>query len=162
MAKELETQVALLEKELHSTREVFSKLDSAIEKISDVSNCINKMLAVHEQKIAQVEQDTEDLFHLVEKRRLELNEDMKELHSRITTGQREAQKEAHAQVDKIMSAIGDLKDYIEIKDMKHDDVRRAMEQKIVDLEKRQWFILGAASILGMLFGNMDFLMSLMS
>ena len=162
MAKELETQVALLEKEINSTREVFSKLDSAIEKISDVSNCINKMLAVHEQKIAQTEQDTEDLFHLVEKRRLELNEDMKELHSRITTGQREAQKEAHAQVDKIMAAIGDLKNHIEQKDVKNDEARWLMEQKINELEKRQWFILGVASILGMLFGNMDFLMTLMS
>jgi ABC-type transporter Mla subunit MlaD len=162
MAKELETQVALLEKEITSTREVFSKLDSAIEKISDVSNCINKMLAVHEQKIAQTEQDTEDLFHLVEKRRLELNEDMKELHSRITTGQREAQKEAHAQVDKIMNAIGDLKVHIEQKDLKQDEARWKLEQKMADLEKRQWFILGAASILGVLFGNMDFLMSLMS
>lgn len=162
MAKELETQVALLEKEINSTREVFSKLDSAIEKISDVSNCINKMLAVHEQKIAQTEQDTEDLFHLVEKRRLELNEDMKELHSRITTGQREAQKEAHAQVDKIMGAIGDLKNHIEQKDVKNDEARWKLEQKINELEKRQWFILGAASILGMLAGNMDFLMSILS
>jgi len=162
MAKELETQVALLEKEINSTREVFSKLDSAIEKISDVSNCINKMLAVHEQKIAQTEQDTEDLFHLVEKRRLELNEDMKELHSRITTGQREAQKEAHAQVDKIMDAIGDLKNHIEKKDVKNDEARWLMEQKINELEKRQWFILGVASIFGMLFGNMDFLISILS
>lgn len=161
MAGKLETQVAVLEKEVASTREVFSKLDSAIEKITDVSNCINKMLAVHEQKIAQTEQDTEDLFHLVEKRRLELNEDMKELHSRITTGHREMHKEMNDCETRILLAISDLKNHVAEKDSATQNLNRELENKIHALEKRQWFILGAASILGMLFGNMDLLMSIM-
>ncbi len=47
---ELETKVKLLEKEIHDRKGVFQRLDIAIEKLTDVSNCINRMLAVHEEK----------------------------------------------------------------------------------------------------------------
>ena len=49
---ELETKVKLLEKEIHDRKGVFQRLDIAIEKLTDVSNSINRMLAVHEEKIA--------------------------------------------------------------------------------------------------------------
>ena len=52
---ELETKVKLLEKEIHDRKGVFQRLDIAIEKLTDVSNCINRMLAVHEEKIARQE-----------------------------------------------------------------------------------------------------------
>ena len=160
--KELDTKVAILEAEISQMTSIFSKLDVSIDKITDVSNCINKMLAVHEQKIAATQEDTEDLFHLVEKRRIELDSDMKELHSRITTGHREAQKEANALVGGVMDAISELKNHINAKDLKADESRWEMQRQITRLENRQWLILGGASVLGFMFGNLDLLKTLIS
>ena len=49
---ELETEVRLLKKELEDQAKIHDRLDVAIEKLTDVSNSINRISAVHEEKIA--------------------------------------------------------------------------------------------------------------
>ena len=49
---ELETEVKLLKKEVESQIKIHERLDVAIEKLTDVSNSIHRMLAVHEEKIS--------------------------------------------------------------------------------------------------------------
>ena len=79
---DLNTEVQLLKKEVSDMKMIYSRLDKAIEKISDVSNSINRMLAVHEEKISQQGGSTNSY-------RTEINNDIKELHSRISTNNRE-------------------------------------------------------------------------
>jgi methionine synthase II (cobalamin-independent) len=50
-AQTIETKVAILEEKLHSTEQLMQRIESAIEKMSEVSANVTKMLAVHEQKI---------------------------------------------------------------------------------------------------------------
>ena len=52
---DIELDVELLKKEVSDMKEIHGRLDTAITKITDVSNCINRMLAVHEEKISQQE-----------------------------------------------------------------------------------------------------------
>ena len=47
----IETKVAILEEKLHTTEQLMQRIESAIEKMSEVSASVTKMLAVHEQKI---------------------------------------------------------------------------------------------------------------
>ena len=94
---ELETKVKLLEKEMHDRKGVFQRLDIAIEKLTDVSNSINRMLAVHEEKIARQEDAIIDAEELIETRRIELTVKIDELHSRITTNTKEIMSAATAQ-----------------------------------------------------------------
>ena len=54
--QDINTEVALLKKEVSDIKIIFSRLDVAIEKITDVSSCVNRMLAVHEEKIANQEE----------------------------------------------------------------------------------------------------------
>ena len=56
MNADINTEVALLKKEVSDIKVIFSRLDVAIEKITDVSTCVNRMLAVHEEKIANAEE----------------------------------------------------------------------------------------------------------
>ena len=63
-------------------KEIHGRLDTAITKITDVSNCINRMLAVHEEKISQQEE-------VQIRGATEFTNDVKELHSRITTSTKE-------------------------------------------------------------------------
>ena len=79
---DIELDVELLKKEVSDMKEIHGRLDTAITKITDVSNCINRMLAVHEEKISQQEE--------VQIRDAQtFSNDVKELHSRITTSQKE-------------------------------------------------------------------------
>ena len=68
---ELETEVKLLKKELHDQRKIHDRLDIAIEKLTDVSNSIHRMLAVHEEKIARQEEAIFAAEEQIEVRRTE-------------------------------------------------------------------------------------------
>ena len=102
----LETKVAILQNDMKQMEGLFGRLDTAIDKMSEVSNSINQLLAVHEERIGQAERETEDLFGLMEKRRVEQEEASKELHSRITSQSREIQKEVKHEVDRL-GELGD-------------------------------------------------------
>ena len=80
--KDIELDVELLKKEVSDMKEIHGRLDTAITKITDVSNCINRMLAVHEEKISQQEE-----VHIRDAQTFA--NDVKELHSRITTSTKE-------------------------------------------------------------------------
>ena len=86
---DLETEVKLLKKELEDQRKIHDRLDVAIEKLTDVSNCINRMLAVHEEKLSRQEEASYDLEKQIESRRSELLDKIDDLHSRITTNTKE-------------------------------------------------------------------------
>lgn len=47
----IETKVAILEEKIHTSEQLMQRIESAIEKMSEVSANVTKMLAVHEQKI---------------------------------------------------------------------------------------------------------------
>ena len=60
------TQIELLKKEVQDMKGIYQRLDTAIVKIGDVSNSINRMLAVHEEKLARQEEASYDLEKQIE------------------------------------------------------------------------------------------------
>ena len=107
---ELETEVKLLKKELQDQAKIHDRLDIAIEKLTDVSNSIHRMLAVHEEKIARQEEAIFQAEEQIEVRRNELTGKIDELHSRITTNTKEIMTAAaaqHAQQNKEIQKIRD-------------------------------------------------------
>ena len=131
---ELETKVKLLEKEIRDQAKIHDRLDVAIEKLTDVSNSIHRMLAVHEEKIARQEEAIFDAEQKIEERRSELLVKIDELHSRITTNTKEIMSTATAQHRQ-----------------QCDEVRRIREelsQRVGILEKWRWIIIGGSIIIG--------------
>ena len=107
---ELETEVKLLKKELQDQAKIHDRLDIAIEKLTDVSNSIHRMLAVHEEKIARQEEAIFEAEQKIEVRRSELLVKIDELHSRVTTNTKEIMTAAsaqHAQQNKEIQRIRD-------------------------------------------------------
>ena len=107
---ELETEVKLLKKELQDQAKIHDRLDVAIEKLTDVSNSIHRMLAVHEEKIARQEEATVAADAKLEIRRAELTVKIDELHSRITTNTKEIMAAAASQHQQQNKEIQKIKD----------------------------------------------------
>lgn len=137
----LETKVAVLEHDLKQVQVVFGRLDLAIEKIGDVSNCINKMLAVHDTKLEAQETVNEDIYQSLEVHRQETKASNAELHSRITTTTRELETKIQNTEDKLLSAIGDLKRSIEKEEEKS-------KERIDKLEKAKYLFVGGGIVVG--------------
>ena len=131
---ELETEVELLKKELHDQKRIHDRLDIAIEKLTDVSNSIHSMLAVHEEKIARQEEAIFLAENKIEERRSELLSKIDELHSRITTNTKEIMTTATEQHKQ-----------------QCDEVRKIREElstRVGVLEKWRWIIIGGSIIIG--------------
>ena len=130
---DLNTEVQLLKKEVSDMKMIYSRLDKAIEKISDVSNSINRMLAGHEEKISQQEE-------VQIRTEQEINNDIKELHSRISTNTRELMNlmsEQHKeQTDKMTK--------LEIE----------LQGRVGVLEKWRWIIIGGSIVAGFIIQKM--------
>ena len=107
---ELETEVKLLKKELQDQAKIHSRLDIAIEKLTDVSNSIHRMLAVHEEKISRQEESIIEAEQKLEVRRSELSVKIDELHSRITTNTKEIMTAAASQHTQQNREIQKIKD----------------------------------------------------
>lgn len=131
---ELETEVELLKKELHDQKRIHDRLDIAIEKLTDVSNSIHRMLAVHEEKIARQEEAIFEAENKIEERRSELSSKIDELHSRITTNTKE-----------IMSAAA-LQHQEQNKEIQK--IRDELSTRVGVLEKWRWIIIGGSIIIG--------------
>jgi methionine synthase II (cobalamin-independent) len=58
----IETKVAILEEKIHTTEQLMQRIESAIEKISEVNANVTKMLVVHEEKINNGEKIEDILF----------------------------------------------------------------------------------------------------
>jgi hypothetical protein len=127
MAKDIELDVEILKKEVSDMKAIHSRLDNAITKITDVSNCINRMLAVHEEKISQQE-DVQN------KQQTDIDSNVKELHSRITSNQKELLERMTKQHHEAELDIRRLRD---------DVVNR-----IGVLEKWKYLVIGGAIVVG--------------
>jgi transcriptional regulator with GAF, ATPase, and Fis domain len=137
----LETKVAVIEHDLKQIQVVFSRLDLAIEKIGDVSNCINKMLAVHDTKLEAQVNVNEDIYESLEVHRQETKESNAELHSRITTITRELEAKIQTTSDKLLNAISDLKKSVEKEEEKH-------KERIDKLERTKYIMIGGGIAIG--------------
>ena len=120
---DIKVQLEGLRKDIESVNSINGRLDTAIDKLTDVSSQIKSMLAVHEEKIARQEQIDEIIF-----------EKLKERAGEIDTVHRELSKEI-AGVEKRL--------LIEIKQLKLD-----IGGRVGILERYKWLIMGGAIVIG--------------
>ena len=66
---EIETRVAVIENNLEKMGSFFDRLDTTMEKLTEVSSSIKELLAVHELKINQNDDRTAHLLQQMEARR---------------------------------------------------------------------------------------------
>ena len=127
MEADINTEVALLKKEVSDIKVIFSRLDVAIEKITDVSSCVNRMLAVHEEKIANAEEAQM-------RANTEFTHDIKELHSRVTSNYKELTE---------MMQLHHKEQALHIQQLQND-----LNGRVGILEKWRWLIIGGSIVIG--------------
>jgi ERCC4-type nuclease len=134
-----------IETEVEVLKSVVSKLDTSIEKISQVSQDIGKILAVHEQRLETIEKISDNRA-----------DEIKELHSRITTQTRE-----------ILDKIDNMEQRLEVKmrengeqaTKQHKEIQvdlqkdiNTIDVRVANLEQWKWWLMGAAAVVGVVLG----------
>ena len=136
---EIQTKRALLEKDAKTGEQIHRRLEIAIDKLSDCAISLKGMLAQQEQKLAKAEQTDDDIFITLESRRKEWDNDLKELHSRITTNSRELREH---QVRSEQTMLNELR-----------AMKTQLSERVGVLEKWRWLIIGGSIIIGLMMSN---------
>ena len=132
----LETEVALVKNDLSQMGQLFSKLEVALDKITDVSNNIGQILAVHEQRLQDGEKEFQTLKDEMVTAESKFDNEVKDLHSRLTSNTRELENKMSKEIDKVLDSIKDLKEHLIDKNDK-------IEQRLTALERWRWILVGA-------------------
>ena len=133
--QKLATDLQVLKNEVEQVASVNTKLDSAIDKLTDISGSIKSMLAVHEEKLSKQEEIDKAIFNLIENRRIEFDTNYKELHARINKIHKELTDEIEMSEKRLMCEIKTL--------------NTNLDGRIGVFEKYRWIIIGAAIVIGL-------------
>ena len=120
--QKLVEDVAVLKEQNATSADIHDRLDSAIDKLTDIQSGIKSMLAVHEERIVRAEESDVEIQSIMENRQETIRDDIQTLHGRITE---------------------------ETKEM-----RQYFNDKLHQLEKTKWIMVGVACALGISFTPM--------
>ena len=130
-AVELKVDVEVLKNQILTLTQLCGKMDSVIEKLVDN----------HDRMVNQIYTD-------MEKRKADTNNDIKELHSRITTISREVSDKVELTERRIMDEIKSLRDDIAEHNRKEDDdLRKILQWK--------WMVAGGVVVLAWVISNVN-------
>ena len=120
---EIKVDIESLRKDIENVNTIHNRLDTAIDKLTDVSTSIKSMLAVHAEKIQRQEKIDEVIF-----------DKLKDRADEISDVYRELKKDVEMSEKRLL---------IEIKSLKND-----IGGRVGVLERYKWLILGGAIVIG--------------
>ena len=137
----LTTEIALLKKGAKTSERIHQRLEVAIDKLTDITVSLKGMLVQQETKLQKAEQTDEDIFITLEARRKEWDDQVKELHSRISTNIRELREH---QIQSESKVLGEIR-----------SMREQLDNRVAVLEKWRWIIVGGSIFVGLMLSNPD-------
>ena len=120
---EIKVDIESLRKDIENMNTINGRIDTAIDKLTDVSASIKSMLAVHEEKIQRQEKIDEVIFGKLKDRADEISDVYRELKRDVEMSEKRL--------------------LIEIKSLKND-----IGARVGVLERYKWLILGGAIVIG--------------
>ena len=139
--QKLQTDVALLKQDAKTSERIHERLEVAIDKLTDITVSLKGMLVQQETKLQKAEETDNDIFVTLESRRKEWDNDLKELHSRITTNTRELREHQVISENKMLNEMR--------------AIRYQLDQRVAVLEKWRWIIVGGSIFIGLMLSNPD-------
>ena len=120
---DIKVDIESLRKDIENVNSIQGRLDTAIDRLTDVSSSIKSMLAVHEEKIQRQEKIDEVIFDKLKDRADEISDVYRELKKDIELVEKRV--------------------LIEIKSLKND-----IGSRVGVLERYRWVIMGGAIVIG--------------
>ena len=139
---DVEMKVGLLEKDVQQSEKLCEKLSESIAKLQEVNANILRMITLHEHRHEEHE-----------KTETEVKDDIKELHSRITT----VNREIHERIDEVERHISERIDALRSDLIQHkkEEGGNVVGDTLKEIDKYKWMILGAAIAIGWIIGNVN-------
>ena len=140
-------EIELLKKDVNIITALCEKFDTTIDKMQEIASNLSKMISLQEQRIEMQDKATREMESVLEMRRVEHNNDIKELHSRITTVNRDLTTKIDETEKRILDEIHLLRDELS----KDTD---KIGKRIFDIETWKWMVMGGIFVVGWIASKM--------
>lgn len=123
---------------------VVNKLDETLEKISESTVSVQKLLAVHDERIDGLARDNADT-----------NQEVRELYSKMEDRTKEILHKMDDMELRIEKKITDSKDQNSRQHTSLSSKVDRLDTRLSDLEKWKWYVLGMTGIVIFIITNID-------
>lgn len=148
MADELKIDIELLKKDVTMISSLCTKFDTTIDKMQEIASNLSRMVSLQEQRIVVQEKITQEVQSVLEKRRLEHVEDTKELHSRITTVNRELTQKIDESEKRILAELHSMRAELMAE-------KTSFADRLSKIEIWKYTVVGALMIVSWLAAKID-------
>lgn len=148
MTDNLKIDVELLKKDVTMISNLCSKFDTTIDKMQEIASNLSRMVSLQEQRIVVQEKITQEVQGVLEKRRLEHVEDTKELHSRITTVNRELTQKIDESEKRILAELLSMRNELMAE-------KTSFADRLSRIEIWKYTVVGALMIVSWLAAKID-------
>jgi chromosome segregation ATPase len=153
----MRNDVTEIQKQLATQEVLISRFDTALDKISEVSLNVSKLLAVHEQRLEASEEKTKELPQLIEARFQESNKRFDVVHDRITSVETGMRNELGTMQKEILSELkGVREDMTNLGNDLKEDVDEKIDTvntRVTKLERLSWIVVGGATVIGFILSQ---------
>ena len=136
--KTIETEVELLKREVGDMKKIHVRLDSAIEKIAEVSSSLHTIMAVHEEKLMRQEE-------ALNEQEKEFKTTVLELHSRITSNAKDNTTQMNEMERRLVDAMSE---HNKTESEHFRQLGEELTTRVGVLEKWRYVLIGGSIVIG--------------
>jgi hypothetical protein len=141
-------EIELLKKDVNIMASLCEKFDKTIDKMQEIASSLSKMVSLQEQRLETQESATKEVQSILEMRRIEHNNDIKDLHSRITTVNRELSDKIEETEKTILAELHEMR-----KELKTD--KMFFGDRIGKIEVWKYTVVGALMVITWIAAKVD-------
>jgi predicted RNase H-like nuclease (RuvC/YqgF family) len=83
--QEIKVDIELLKKDVVTMSALLEKFDTTIDKMQEIASSLSRMVSLQEQRLENQEKTTAEMQSVLEMRRIETNNNIKDIYNRINT-----------------------------------------------------------------------------
>ena len=141
LLNELTREVAVIKEQNATAADIHGRLDNAIDKLTDIQSGVKSMLAVHEERLVRAEENDSEILDTMESRSRLWQDDLKELHGRITSTSRDFIDINNQHEKVVIKRVDDIQQYFITEAQRFD-------KRLTELERWKWIIIGISVAVG--------------
>ena len=143
-------EIELLKKDITTMAALLEKFDTTIDKMQEIASSLSRMVSLQEQRLETQEKITREVQELLEMRRQEHNNNIKDVYNRINTVNKELSDRI---VDTEKTILGEIKKLRE--ELSKD--KEGIGDRLGKIEMWKYGVVLAIAIIAWIAGQIDLL-----
>ena len=148
-------EIELLKKDVSIMATLCEKFDTTIDKMQEIASNLSRMVSLQEQRLETQEVATKELQSVMEMRRIEHNNDIKELHSRITTVNRELSDKIEETEKTILHELQEIRKEIKESHTKESQEGSSLMKRLEKIEAWKYMMMGGIVVVTWFIAKAD-------